>query len=97
MAELMKQPKAVIDAKMAELTGLCTCADCPTYKGTGETKLLFCALGGGKAIKEEKECLCPACPVTPEVMLRWNFYCLKGSGMQQSTKDRKEKEARAKK
>jgi len=83
MAELMKWPKGEVDSKIAELTGLCTCADCPTFKGTGETKLLFCALGKSHPIKTEKECICPACPVTPAVALKWNFYCTRGSGQQQ--------------
>jgi hypothetical protein len=84
MAELMKRPKAEMEARMAELKGLCTCADCPTYKGTGETSLLFCALGKSQLIKKEMECFCAPCPVTDAVELRWNFYCTRGSGRQQS-------------
>lgn len=86
MTELMSLPKAERDAKVAELSKLCTCATCPTYKGTGETKLLFCALGKSAVIKNEKECICPACPVTPAVELKWNFYCTRGSGLQQGRK-----------
>jgi hypothetical protein len=86
MSGLMTLPKAERDAKVAELTKLCTCADCPNFTGTGETKLLFCALGKSAIIKAEKECICPACPVTPEVALKWNFYCTRGSGLQQGRK-----------
>jgi len=86
MAEVMGLPKADRDAKIAELTKLCTCAECPTYEGTGETKLLFCALGKSSVIKTEKECFCSPCPVTDAVELRWNFYCTRGSGIQQGRK-----------
>ena len=86
MSGLMSLPKEQREAKVAELTRLCTCATCPSFKGTGETKLLLCALGKSAVIKDEKECLCPACPVTPAVNLKWNFYCTRGSGRQQERK-----------
>ncbi len=86
MSELTGLPKADRDARIAELTRLCTCADCPTYRGTGETKLLFCMLGKAGVIKTEKECFCAPCPVTDALGLRWNFYCTRGSGLQQQRK-----------
>jgi hypothetical protein len=67
-------------ATIAEYTNMCICASCPTYVGTGETKLLFCDLGKSDVITEDKGCTCPGCPVTPKMGLRWNDYCLKGSG-----------------
>ncbi len=91
MGELMRLPKAEIDAKVAELTKMCTCAGCPTYKGTGESKLLFCALGKSSVIKKEVDCICPSCPVTPAVALKWKFYCTRGSGLQQGKAERKPK------
>lgn len=86
MAEVMGLPKAEREAKMDELTKLCTCADCPTYKGTGETGRLFCALGKSGVITKEIECFCSPCPVSDAVELRWNFYCTRGSGLQQGRK-----------
>lgn len=83
MAGLMKRPKAEIDAKLEELKALCTCADCPSFKGTGETKLLFCLLGKSNVIQKEVECFCAPCPVTDAVELRSNFHCTRGSGRQQ--------------
>jgi len=83
MSGLMSLPKAGRDAKLAELARLCTCADCPTCEGTGETKLLFCILGKSTVIKTGKECFCAPCPLTDAVELRTNFHCTRGSGLRQ--------------
>ena len=66
--------------RVAELTKLCICGKCPSYKGTGEQKLLFCVTGKSALIKKEKGCVCPTCPVTEMIGLRWIYYCMKGSG-----------------
>lgn len=87
MSELMSRPKEERDKRIADLTKLCTCAECPTYEGTGETKLLFCIMGKGSAIKTEKECFCAPCPVTDAVELRTNFHCTRGSGLEQGRKE----------
>lgn len=68
------------ESKMKELARMCICADCPTYVGTGEKALLFCATGKSKIIEEEKGCICPGCPVQDTMGLRWDYYCTKGSG-----------------
>lgn len=68
------------EARISELTEICICGSCPTYDGTGETRLLFCVTGKSGMIKEEKGCLCPGCPVQDKMALRWDYYCLKGSG-----------------
>ncbi len=67
------------------------CGECPSYKGTGETELAFCALGKSNAIKEEKGCLCPSCPITGQMSLRWNYYCTRGAGKEQSAAGNAEK------
>lgn len=62
---------------------MCICGTCPSYVGTGEDKLLFCATGKSDRITEEKGCTCPGCPVTPKMGLRWDYYCIKGAGKDQ--------------
>jgi hypothetical protein len=79
MSQMSEQERK---AAVEELTDLCICSTCPTYVGTGETELLFCIVGTSDVISEDKGCPCPACPVTPRIGLRWNDYCLKGSGQQ---------------
>ena len=82
MAQMSEEERK---ATIAENTNMCICASCPTYVGTGETELLFCELGKSDVITEDKGCTCPGCPVTPKMGLRWNDYCLKGSGREQLT------------
>jgi hypothetical protein len=75
------------EAYLAELTGMCLCEACPTYEGTGETVLLFCVHGKSDIITEDKGCPCRKCPVTEKMGLRWNDYCLKGSGQERLAKE----------
>jgi hypothetical protein len=70
-------------AQTAENMKLCICAACPTYVGTGESKVYFCSMGKSEVIKEEKGCTCPECPVTARMGLRWEFYCTRGAGREQ--------------
>ena len=86
METMGKMSPDEMKAKMAELTKMCMCGKCPSYKGTGETKLLFCATGKSGIINKEKGCVCPACPVTEKMGLRWIYYCTKGSGKEQAGK-----------
>ncbi len=60
------------------------CGKCPTYKGTGETKLGFCTLGKSSVIEEQKGCLCSQCPISRTMSLRWDHYCTQGSAMELS-------------
>ncbi len=55
---------------------------CPPY--VGEKKHTFCAIGKSTIIKKDKGCICPGCPVQKTMALRWDRYCLKGSGKEQS-------------
>lgn len=85
--EMMKMMAGMSDeekmAKIKELKKMCICGSCPTYAGTGETELLFCSTGKSKVITEEKGCTCPGCPITPQMGLRWDYYCIKGPGREQ--------------
>ena len=72
-------------AKIEESKKICAnyCGKCPTYRGTGETKLVFCANGKSDKIQKEKGCRCPECPLTDNMGLRWMSYCTRGSGAEQ--------------
>lgn len=80
MEAMGKMSPEDMKARVAELTKICICGKCPSYKGTGEKRLLFCATGKSALIKKEKGCVCPTCPVTEMIGLRWIYYCMKGSG-----------------
>lgn len=68
-----------------EIKAVCQnyCGECPSYTGTGETELAFCALGKSDRISEERGCMCSSCPVTAKMSLEWDYYCIKGSGREQ--------------
>ena len=75
-------PKDQVKAKFAELGTLCICGKCPTFnscaKDAGEG--LYCAYGTSfHCITEVKGCFCPGCPVTPQLGLKHQGYCLMGS------------------
>jgi hypothetical protein len=84
MEAMSKMTPVQMQAKIKELDKICVCGKCPTYIGTGEKKLTFCAIGKSTMIKKDKGCLCPTCPVQKSLALRWDRYCLKGSGKEQS-------------
>jgi hypothetical protein len=84
MEAMSKLSPAQMQAQIKELDKICVCGKCPTYAGTGEKKLTFCAIGKSTVIKKDNGCLCPTCPVQKNLSLRWDRYCLKGSGKQQS-------------
>lgn len=54
MAAMGKMSPKEMDAKLAEFTKMCICGGCPTYAGTGEKRLLFCATGKSKIIKKRR-------------------------------------------
>ncbi len=86
MVEMMAgMSEEEMKAKIQESAKICAdyCGKCPTYAGTGETDLVFCAKGKSDKISEEKGCLCPGCPVSENMGLRWDYYCTKGSGREQ--------------
>ncbi len=84
MEAMDKMPPEERDAKVIELTKMCICGGCPTYMGTGETRLLFCATRKSTIIEKDRGCLCPGCPVQKTLSLRWDRYCMKGSGKEQA-------------
>lgn len=60
------------------------CGKCPTYQGTGEVWLAFCALGKSSIIKEHKGCLCGQCLISKTMSMRWEYYCTQGKAMELS-------------
>ncbi len=84
MEAMGKMSPEDMNTRIAELTKICICGKCPSYKGTGEKRLLFCATGKSELIQKEKGCMCPTCPVTEMIGLRWIYYCMKGSGKEQA-------------
>jgi hypothetical protein len=69
--------KKVVSSLMAR----CICGRCPTYNDCmrGRKDALFCALGKSACPAVKKACLCPTCPVTPDLGLKHGYYCIKGS------------------
>lgn len=79
---LMAMPMDQVTKKLGELTKMCICPTCPTYtacaKSAGEG--LFCAHGASfHCIAKANGCLCPGCPVTKQLGLKYQAYCLAGS------------------
>jgi hypothetical protein len=67
MEAMSKMTQAQMQAKIKELDKICVCGKCPTYIGTGEKKLTFCAIGKSTIIKKDKGWPMPylSCPEEP--------------------------------
>jgi len=81
---LMSLPADQVKAKMGDLGKMCICGTCPTYNATPCAKNagegLFCAHGTSfHCISQNKGCVCPNCPVTKAIGLKYNAFCLMGS------------------
>ena len=81
--QMMQAVKGISPAEMAKgaekYKAVCTC---PTYNTCAKNakELLFCATGKSfMCISEEKGCICPNCPVTPEWGLNHKFFCTRGA------------------
>ncbi|MDI6882232.1 MAG: DUF2769 domain-containing protein [Methanothermobacter sp.] len=83
---IMAMDKIEMQEEVKRLSEDCACPSCPSYKECGER--LFCILGESECIKDEKGCLCPTCLVasTLGIGISKNFYCTRGSEMDQRTK-----------
>jgi hypothetical protein len=59
---------------------ICICESCPSYFNCGG-KIAFCLSGSGKSkcILSEVGCLCPGCPVQPELAHQKTYYCTRGT------------------
>jgi len=85
--KMMKKMKAMPEAErmklMEQARTMCLCTKCPSYRGTGETELLFCSTGKSSIIKEEKGCSCGLCPVVAHMGLTRLYYCTRGNEREQ--------------
>lgn len=73
---------AAMDEAVKKFAAMCACPSCPTYTGCAKKakELMFCATGKSfMCISEEKGCICPTCPVTPELGLKYKSFCTRGS------------------
>jgi hypothetical protein len=86
MAAMAGMSEEEINRTLEDVKHTCRnfCGECPTHTSTEETKLAFCLQGGSEIIKDEKGCLCPGCPVTRKLSLRWDYFCTNGSGREQA-------------
>ena len=60
----------------------CICATCPTYNEctTRKRELLFCLVGRSRQCQQDElGCVCPDCPLTPDLDLKNTYYCTQGS------------------
>jgi hypothetical protein len=76
-----EEKQMVIDKRK----GQCICKQCPNYLECSpeEDELAMCTLGKSECITVEKACICPKCPLYPEIELKNQFYCIRGSEKQQ--------------
>jgi len=72
--------------ELKEAKEKCNCPMCPSYVDCKERAFCFEEVGKSKYIKEEKGCLCPACPVQEKMDFSQVYYCTKGSNKKQSKK-----------
>lgn len=75
-----KPPEMTEEQKKEYVFGNCICKKCPSYVECNE-KAGFCLIGKSNCIKEKKGCICPDCPVTKKMNLKWGYYCTDGSAM----------------
>ena len=83
MKQLMEKPEAERMNQLEQSKVMCICQNCPSYRGTGETELLFCGLGKSTTIGEEKGCSCGLCPVVGHLGLTRLYYCTRGNEKEQ--------------
>jgi hypothetical protein len=57
---------------------MCSCPECPTYKGSPLTGALYCAKGKAEEDVLEAGCNCSFCPVADKYGLKLEYYCVRG-------------------
>jgi hypothetical protein len=85
VSKMKIMPEQEEKRQIDRLRPICTCAGCPSIKGTGETALLFCYTGKSRKIKNQKGCICGGCPVKKQRGLKQVYYCLWGTEAEQRT------------
>lgn len=83
MKKFMAMPEAERMKQLEQSKTMCICGECPSYKGTNESKLLFCGFGKSSTIREERGCTCGLCPVVNHMGLTRLYYCTRGNEKKQ--------------
>jgi hypothetical protein len=89
-AEIMKTSVEEVRKMENIANSMCNCTACPTYrnvfKGKDDDYIAYCFITNGKSMKitNEKQCICPNCPVFARFKLTKTFYCTRGSELQQN-------------
>ncbi|MFB0522976.1 MAG: DUF2769 domain-containing protein [Candidatus Bathyarchaeia archaeon] len=88
--QIMQQMAGLTDEERMQMVEskkeLCICGDCPSYNdcASESRELLHCALGKSSyCIVEETGCICPSCPVTGQMGLKYEYFCTRGSEREQ--------------
>jgi hypothetical protein len=69
----------------------CICPDCPTYNDCARDakELIYCIVGrSASCITEDLGCTCPGCPVTVELSLVYQTFCILGSEAEQRSAEK---------
>lgn len=89
-AEKPAAPEMTEEEKQEYVFNNCICAKCPSWVDCGE-KGGFCLVGKSNCIKEKKGCICPDCPVTKKMGLKWGYYCVEGDAKSLMAAEQKSK------
>jgi hypothetical protein len=79
MQQFMALPEADRIQQIEQSKTMCICKECPSYKDTGESALLFCGTGKSSIITDENGCTCGLCPVIAHMGLTRLYYCTRGN------------------
>ena len=80
--EKAAEPEMTDEQKREYVFANCICGKCPSWVECGE-KGGFCLVGKSDCITEKKGCICPDCPVTAKLKLKWGYYCIEGNAQSQ--------------
>ena len=83
-----KPPEMTEEQKKDYVLTACICKKCPSYVECGEA-VGYCLLGKSTCITEKKGCICPDCPVTKKMGLKWGYYCISGSAKEMMEAEKK--------
>jgi len=68
-----------LEDRIEDLKKDCICETCPSYAGTGESRLLFCGTEISEIVTQEQGCTCGICPVYKRLGLTRNYFCTRDS------------------
>ena len=83
------------EQKMQFVKENCICKNCPSWTPACDENGEwggYCAIGKTECITKEQGCICPDCPVTKKMGLKWGYYCTRGSAQDMMKKEMEKKE-----